>query len=60
LQFNDVQALTATDFGKSEDDIKSEENQGNVDEVVVPMLCNLAACCIQTKVCLTFLLLPLE
>jgi hypothetical protein len=38
-----MEAITATDFG-------GEKNQGNVDEVVIPILCNLAACCIQTKV----------
>jgi hypothetical protein len=44
-----LECLTATDFGQ-ENEEKNQEEKGNIDEVVVPVLCNLAACCIQTKV----------
>lgn len=41
-----VECLAATDFG-----IKDSENRvgGNVDVLVIPVLCNLAACCIQAE-----------
>lgn len=39
-----VEALSATDFGS-----KEEEACGNVDVLVIPTLCNLAACCIQLE-----------
>lgn len=35
-----VEALAATDFGKADD----TDSQGNIDILVVPVLCNLAAC----------------
>jgi len=46
-----VEALAATDFGKGENihgDASSEE-ENNVDILVIPILSNLAACCIQKK-----------
>ena len=39
-----LQALAASDFGKQDG-----SDQGNVDELVIPVLTNMAACCLQTK-----------
>mmetsp|Transcript_20352 Transcript_20352/g.45272 ORF Transcript_20352/g.45272 Transcript_20352/m.45272 type:complete len:349 (+) Transcript_20352:91-1137(+) len=40
-----VECLAATDFGKA--GAEREGGAGNVDTMVVPVLCNLAACCLQ-------------
>jgi hypothetical protein len=40
-----LECITATEFGNGD-----TKEQGNVDELVVPVLCNLAACCVQLKV----------
>jgi tetratricopeptide (TPR) repeat protein len=57
-----VESLAGSDFGsvgydrpkivnldddEEEEDNEATENTGNVDTLVVPVLCNLAACCIQ-------------
>lgn len=39
-----VECLAASDFGKNGDD-----SGGNVDKLIIPVLCNLAACCIQVE-----------
>lgn len=38
-----VECLAASDFGKGND------SGGNVDVLIIPVLCNLAACCIQVE-----------
>lgn len=43
-----VECLTATDFGNKEDQSNGSQ-KSNVDELVLPVLCNLAACCIQLQ-----------
>jgi tetratricopeptide (TPR) repeat protein len=48
-----VECLTASDFGQkpSEEEValKSHDKSNNIDELVLPVLCNLAACCIQLQ-----------
>lgn len=40
-----MEAITASDLGTGED------SHSNIDTVIVPLLCNMSACCIQLKVC---------
>lgn len=40
-----MEALTASDLGTAAD------SQCNIDSVIVPLLCNMSACCVQLKVC---------
>jgi tetratricopeptide (TPR) repeat protein len=54
-----VECLTATDFGTNTANVVGTEtdeppslsssSSGNVDELVIPVLCNLAACCVQIQ-----------
>jgi hypothetical protein len=44
------QCLTATEFTQKDSKEDSKSSSGNVQEVVIPVLCNLAACCVQLKV----------
>ena len=46
-----VEALSASDFGKKKHGVGAtdEIEGGNVDSLMMPCLCNLAACCIQTR-----------
>jgi len=56
-----VEALSAADFGNKDkvdskvDEINNKEESihlltdGNVDRLIIPVLCNLAACCIELK-----------
>lgn len=39
-----MEALTASDLGTAAD------SQSNIDTVIVPLLCNMSACCVQMKV----------
>jgi tetratricopeptide (TPR) repeat protein len=41
-----VESLAGSDFGDKE---PNSSNKGNVDSLVIPVLCNLAACCIQVE-----------
>jgi tetratricopeptide (TPR) repeat protein len=41
-----VESLAGSDFGDKE---PNSSNKGNVDSLVVPVLCNLAACCLQVE-----------
>lgn len=45
-----VECLAATDFGSKEaEDASESRSGGNVEVLVIPVLCNLAACCIQVE-----------
>lgn len=45
-----VECLAATDFGSKEaEDASENRSGGNVEVLVIPVLCNLAACCIQVE-----------
>lgn len=45
-----VECLAATDFGtKNEGDNEETSAGGNVEVLVIPVLCNLAACCIEVE-----------
>lgn len=47
-----VEALAASDFGNGENMQEDKDNsntQNNIDILIMPILCNLAACCIQLK-----------
>ena len=39
-----MEALTASDLGNAAD------SQHNIDSVIVPLLCNMSACCVELKV----------
>lgn len=39
-----MEAITAADLGTAAD------SQSNIDTVIVPLLCNMSACCVQMKV----------
>lgn len=39
-----MEAITASDLGTGAD------SQSNIDTVIVPLLCNMSACCVQMKV----------
>jgi tetratricopeptide (TPR) repeat protein len=41
-----VESLAGSDFGDKDPD---SSNKGNVDSLIVPVLCNLSACCIQAE-----------
>jgi hypothetical protein len=43
-----MEAITASDLGTSAD----SHNSNNIDTVIVPLLNNMSACCVQLKVCL--------
>lgn len=44
-----AEAITAADFGDIKENKSENSNRGNVDILVIPVLTNLAACCIHLK-----------
>jgi tetratricopeptide (TPR) repeat protein len=44
-----AEAITAADFGDVKESKSEHNNRGNVETLVIPVLTNLAACCIHLK-----------
>jgi len=44
-----METLSAADFGSSLNETLETNGRGNVDVLIIPILCNLAACCVELE-----------
>lgn len=46
-----VESLTASNFGRSatDEEVTQQDEDSNIDNLIVPVLCNMAACCLQLQ-----------